>query len=48
MNDYKNEIVDREIFSRMGDGYIGPTITGYGCLEKVIKHMVCSKRNRKY
>lgn len=38
MNDYKNEIVDREIFSRMGEmGIFGPTITGYGCLGESYK-----------
>lgn len=38
MNDYKNEIVDRQIFSRMGEmGIFGPTITGYGCLGESYK-----------
>ena len=38
MNDYKNEIVDKEIFSRMGEmGIFGPTITGYGCLGESYK-----------
>lgn len=38
MNDYKNEIVDREIFSRMGEmGIFGPTISGYGCLGESYK-----------
>ena len=38
MNDYKNEIVDRDIFSRMGEmGIFGPTIKGYGCLGESYK-----------
>ena len=38
MNDYKNEVVDREIFSRMGEmGIFGPTIKGYGCLGESYK-----------
>ncbi len=33
INDYKNEIVDREIFLKMGEmGIFGPTIKGFGCL----------------
>ena len=38
INDYKNEVVDREIFSRMGEmGIFGPTITGHGCLGESYK-----------
>lgn len=38
MNDYKNEVVDKEIFSRMGEmGIFGPTIKGYGCLGESYK-----------
>ena len=33
IQDYKNEIVDRNIFKKMGEmGIFGPTIHGYGCL----------------
>ena len=40
INDYKNEIVDKSIFTQMGElGIFGPTIKGYGCLENLTKHM---------
>ena len=33
INDYKNEIVDKDIFKEMGNlGIFGPTIKGYNCL----------------
>ena len=33
INDYKNEVVDRNIFKEMGQmGILGPTISGYNCL----------------
>ena len=33
INDYKNEVVDKNIFKEMGDmGLLGPTIKGYNCL----------------
>ena len=33
LNDYKNEIVDKNIFKEMGQmGILGPTIKGYNCL----------------
>ena len=33
INDYKNEIVDKNIFKEMGQmGILGPTIKGYNCL----------------
>ena len=33
INDYKKEIVDRNIFKKFGEmGIFGPTIKGYGCL----------------
>jgi glutaryl-CoA dehydrogenase len=33
LNDYKNEIVDKNIFKEMGQmGILGPTIRGYNCL----------------
>ena len=37
-HDYKNEIVDRNIFSKMGEmGILGPTLNGYGCLNENYK-----------
>ena len=36
--DYKNEIVDRNIFNKMGEmGILGPTLNGYGCLNENYK-----------
>lgn len=33
INDYKNEVVDKNIFKEMGKmGLLGPTINGYNCL----------------
>ena len=33
INDYRNEVVDRNIFKKFGEmGIFGPTINGYGCL----------------
>ena len=33
INDYRNEVVDRNIYRQMGEmGIFGPTINGYGCL----------------
>lgn len=38
INDYKNEIVDRNIFKKFGEmGILGPTINGYGCLGESYK-----------
>ena len=38
INDYKNEIIDRSIFEKMGEmGIFGPTISGYGCLGESYK-----------
>jgi glutaryl-CoA dehydrogenase len=38
INDYKNEIVDRSIFKKLGEmGIFGPTIKGYGCLGESYK-----------
>ena len=38
INDYKNEIVDKSIFTQMGElGIFGPTIKGYGCLGESYK-----------
>tara|TARA_B100000524_G_scaffold344940_1_gene242890 strand:- start:952 stop:2100 length:1149 start_codon:yes stop_codon:yes gene_type:complete len=38
INDYKNEIIDRNIFKKMGEmGIFGPTISGYGCLGESYK-----------
>ena len=37
-NDYRNEVVDRNIFLKMGEmGIFGPTINGYGCLGESYK-----------
>ena len=37
-NDYRNEVVDRNIFLKMGEmGIFGPTISGYGCLGESYK-----------
>ena len=36
--DYKNEVMDRSIFLKMGEmGIFGPTINGYGCLGESYK-----------
>ena len=38
INDYKNEVVDRDIFLKMGEmGIFGTTIKGYGCLGESYK-----------
>ncbi len=38
INDYKNEVVDKTIFKKLGDmGIFGPTINGYGCLGESYK-----------
>lgn len=38
INDYKNEIVDKSIFRKMGEmGIFSPTIKGYGCLGESYK-----------
>ena len=38
INDYRNEVVDRNIFKKFGEmGIFGPTIKGYGCLGESYK-----------
>ena len=38
ISDYKNEIVDRNIFKKFGEmGILGPTLKGYGCLGESYK-----------
>ena len=38
INDYKKEIVDRNLFKKFGEmGIFGPTINGYGCLGESYK-----------
>ena len=38
ISDYRNEVIDRNIFKSSGEmGIFGPTINGYGCLGETYK-----------
>ena len=38
ISDYRNEVIDRNIFKKFGEmGIFGPTINGYGCLGESYK-----------